>query len=105
MSECPFNDKLRLSRLTLLGDGSTAMRVPFIPLHLFAGYQYVPLPEIDGHYGDDIRETHSMGFSLGIKENISIQGSVDNCSWKFEGTNENFNKFSLGVSIHDIPGF
>ena len=83
----------------------TAMRVPFIPLHLFAGYQHIPFPEIDGHYGDDARETYSMGFSLGIKENISIQGSADNCSWKFEGLNESFNKFSLGISIHDIPRF
>ena len=39
------------------------------------------------------------------KENISIQGSADNSSWKFEGLKESFDKFSLGISIHDIPGF
>tara|TARA_Y100001970_G_scaffold279534_1_gene387058 strand:- start:3307 stop:4491 length:1185 start_codon:yes stop_codon:yes gene_type:complete len=83
----------------------TAMRVPLIPLHLFAGYQYTPFPEANGHYGDDIREMYSLGFSLGVKQNISIQGSANTYSWKFNGLNETFNKFSIGVCINTIPGF
>jgi len=81
----------------------TAMRVPFIPLNLLAGYQYTPFPEVEGHYGDDARETYSLGFSLGIKQNISIQGAIDNYFWKFNGLDESFNKFSVGISVHNIP--
>ena len=82
----------------------TAIRVPFFPLHIFAGYQYTPFPEKNGHYGDDVRENYSLGFSFAVKKNIAIQGSLNTYSWTFAGLNENFNKFSLGVSIYDIPG-
>ena len=82
----------------------TALRVPFFPLHLFAGYQYTPFPEENGHYGDDIREGYSFGFSFAVKRNIALQGSMDTYSWTFEGLNENLKRFSLGISIYDIPG-
>ena len=101
-----INEEIRKNfHQTLSHHIGTAMRVPLIPLHIFAGYQYTPFPEVDGHYGDDIRETYSMGFSLAVKKNVSIQGSFDTHSWEFEGLDESFDKISLGVSIHDISGF
>ena len=82
----------------------TAMRLPLVPLHLFAGYQYMPVPFSD-QYDNDIRESYSFGVSVAIKKNITLQGSYDSYSWGFEGSPESFDKISMGISLHDISGF
>jgi len=89
---------------TLSHHFGTAMRLPLIPVHLFAGYQYMPVP-FSGQYDNDIRESYSIGVSVAIKKNITLQGSYDSFSWGFEGSPESFDKISVGISLHDISGF
>ena len=79
------------------------MRVPIIPVHIFAGYQYLPTPSKDS-YSNNLRESYSLGFSVALKKNFTLQGSYDTYSWKFNGSPENYDKFSIGVSLHNIPG-
>ena len=90
---------------TLAHHMGIAIRVPFIPLHLFSGYQIIPFPEKNGHYGDDIRENYSMGFSLAVTNNVSIQGLYNTCLWEFKGNPETYDKVSIGISFNDIPRF
>ena len=45
-----------------------------------------------------------LKLSLFEFKNIAIQGSANTYSWTFDGLNENLNRFSLGISIYDIPG-
>ena len=80
------------------------MRLPLVPVYLFAGYQYMPVPFSD-QYDNDIRESYSIGVSIAIKKNITLQGSYDSYSWGFEGLPESFDKISVGISLHDISGF
>ena len=80
-----------------------AMRLPILPIHLFAGYQYLPTP-FKNEYDNDVRESYSLGFSIALKKNFTLQGSYDTSSWSFKGLPESYNKFSMGISLHDIPG-
>jgi len=89
---------------TLSHHFGAAMRFPFIPIHLFTGYQHIPVPFSD-QYDDNIQESYSFGVSIAIKNNITLQASYDSYSWKFEGSPESFNKISVGISLHDISGF
>ena len=85
-----------------------AMRLPIIPVHLFAGYQYLPVPfspSSNQMYFNDIRESYSFGVSVAIKKNITLQGSYDSYSWEFGESPESFDKISVGISLHDISGF
>ncbi len=80
-----------------------ALRLPFFPIHIFAGYQMLPVP-FNGMYDKNIRESLSSGATIKIKDNIMLQCSYENFFWDYQGEHENFNKLSLGISIHDIPG-
>lgn len=80
-----------------------AVRAPIIPLHLFGGYQSMPVP-FEGVYDDNLRESFSVGFAFRIKDSIMLQGSYESFFWGYEGLSESFDKLSFGISIHDIPG-
>jgi len=80
-----------------------AMRVPVIPVHLFAGYQILPVPFSD-QYDNDLRESFSFGCSIAVKKNVTLQASYDNYTWNFDGSPESFDKISIGISLHEIPG-
>ncbi len=80
-----------------------AIRIPIFPLHLFGGYQSMPVP-FDGGYDSNLRESFSLGYTYNIKDNIMLQGSYENFIWSYEGVAESFDKLSFGISIHDIPG-
>ena len=88
---------------TLCHHFGTAMRLPVVPAHLFAGYQYLPVP-FSGQYDNNIRESFSFGVSVAIKKNITLQASYDSYMWNFEGSPESFDKISVGISLHEIPG-
>ena len=90
-------------RETLIHHFGGAMRLPMIPVHLFAGYQYLPTPFKDS-YSNNLRESYSLGFSVALKKNFTLQGSYDTYSWEFNGLPESYDKFSIGVSLHNIPG-
>tara|TARA_B100001146_G_C16155147_1_gene423030 strand:- start:252 stop:1397 length:1146 start_codon:yes stop_codon:yes gene_type:complete len=87
---------------TLIHHIGGAMRLPIIPAHLFAGYQYLPTPFKDSY--NNLRESYSLGFSVAIKKNFTLQGSYDTYFWEFNGSPESYDKFSIGVSLHNIPG-
>ena len=80
-----------------------AMRVPVLPVHLFAGYQILPVP-FSNQYDNNLRESFSFGCSIAIKKNVTLQASYDNYMWNYDGSPENFDKVSIGVSLHEIPG-
>ena len=90
-------------KATLIHHIGGAMRLPIIPIHLFAGYQYLPTP-FKNLYNEDLRESYSLGFSVALKKNVTLQGSYDTYFWKFNGSPENYDKFSIGLSLHNIPG-
>jgi len=80
-----------------------AMRVPVLPVHLFAGYQILPVP-FSNQYDNNLRESFSFGCSVAIKKNVTLQASYDNYIWNYDGSPENFDKISIGISLHEIPG-
>ena len=76
-----------------------ALHLPALPIHLYAGYQYLPV-SFFGVYNDDLRQAYSTGFSYMIQKNFSIQGSYVNYLWKYENEPERFNKLSVGIVMH-----
>ena len=81
-----------------------AMRLPILPVHIFAGYQYLPTPSKLEPYNNNLRESYSLGFSVALKKNVALQGAYDTYFWKFNDSPESYDKFSIGLSLHDIPG-
>jgi len=77
----------------------TAIHTPFIPLHLYAGYQILPEP-----HSDENRNVISGGFSYLIKQQISIHGSYQMYYWDHESNgstlSEDWNQIILGTSLH-----
>ena len=53
---------------------------------------------------NNLRESFSFGCSVAIKKNVTLQASYDNYIWNYDGSPENFDKISIGVSLHEIPG-
>ena len=80
------------------------MKLPKIPMNLFAGYQYIPTP-FSGTYDNDVRHAYNFGISNSLQKNITLQGSYDSYIWKVEESSESFNRLSVGISLHDISGF
>ena len=78
-----------------------AVHIPKFPLHLFAGYQYLPVP-FENQYNNNIRQSYSCGFSFMIQKNISLQSSWSKYMWDYEGNPESYEKVSLGFSIHSL---
>ena len=76
-----------------------ALHLPVLPIHLYAGYQYLPV-SFSNIYNDDLRQSYSTGFSYMIQKNFSIQGSYVNYLWKYENESERFNKLSVGIVMH-----
>ena len=72
-----------------------------IPIHLFGGYQYLPVP-FDNQYGNNIRQSYSYGISFMIQPNISIQTSYNKYEWDYEGSPESYEKISFGISLHSL---
>jgi hypothetical protein len=81
-----------------------AIKLPKIPVNLFTGYQYIPTP-FSGIFDGDVRHTYNFGISVALQKNITLQGSYDSCSWKVGESSNNFDRISVGISLHDISGF
>jgi hypothetical protein len=81
-----------------------AIKLPKIPVNLFTGYQYIPTP-FSGIFDGDVRHTYNFGVSVALQKNITLQGSYDSCSWKVGESSNNFDRISVGISLHDISGF
>ncbi len=85
---------------TILHHFGGAIHVPFLPLHLYGGYQILPEP-----HSDENRNVISGGFSYLVKQQISIHGAYQMYYWDYETNNgsiinENWNQLVMGMSIH-----
>ena len=76
-----------------------ALHLPILPIHIYAGYQYLPVA-FSNIYNSDARQSYSTGFSYMIQENFSIQASYVQYFWKYENEPENFDKLSVGIAMH-----
>ncbi len=77
-----------------------ALHMPFLPLHLYGGYQILPEP-----HSDKNRNVISGGFSYLIKQQISIHGAYQRYYWDYETDNgsiinETWDQIVLGMSVH-----
>ncbi|MEA3500077.1 MAG: hypothetical protein U9R41_03535 [Candidatus Marinimicrobia bacterium] len=77
-----------------------ALHMPFLPLHLYGGYQILPEP-----HSDKTRNIISGGFSYLIKQQISIHGAYQRYDWDYETNNgsiinETWDQIILGMSLH-----
>ena len=85
---------------TILHKFGGAIHVPFLPLHLYGGYQILPEPQSDKN-----KNVISGGFSYLIKQQISIHGAYQRYYWDYETDNgsilnENWSQIVLGMSVH-----
>ena len=100
-----INDEIRSTfSSTISHHFGGAMKLPKIPMNLFAGYQYIPTP-FSGTYDNDVRHAYNFGISVSLQKNITLQGSYDSYIWEVEESSESFNRLSVGISLHDISGF
>ena len=76
-----------------------ALHIPILPIHVYGGYQYLPVPFLNV-YNFDLRQSYSTGFSFMIQENFSIQGSYVKYFWEYKNEPEYFEKLSLGIAMH-----
>jgi hypothetical protein len=76
-----------------------ALHIPVLPIHIYAGYQYLPV-SFSSVYNNDLRQSYSTGFSYMVQENFSIQASYVNYFWEYENQLEEFDKFSIGIAMH-----
>ncbi|MBT3250391.1 MAG: hypothetical protein HN367_01155 [Candidatus Marinimicrobia bacterium] len=76
-----------------------AVHLPMFPMHLYGGYQYLPVP-YTGDFDDDKRESISAGFSFMLNQQFSLHGSWTNYFWKNDGLKENYSQSVFGVSLH-----
>ena len=78
-----------------------AYNFPNMPIHLFAGYEYLPVP-FENQYGNNLRQSYSCGFSFMIQKNISLQSSYNKYNWIYDGSPESYEKVSFGISLHSL---
>ena len=76
-----------------------AIHLPILPIHIYAGYQRLPVA-FQNVYNSDLRQSYSTGFSYMIQENFSIQGSYLKYFWTYGNQPEFFEKMSLGIAMH-----
>ena len=76
----------------------TSIRIPFTPVKFLAGYEYLPVP-FSSLYDSNIRESYSVGFSMPIHKNISLEGSYVNYTWGYMGIDESYDKYSFGINL------
>ncbi len=81
-----------------------AAHLPWAPVHLYAGYQYLPAPYGDA-YKDDRRQSVSGGASYLLNQQFSLHSSLTNYFWSYKNGAGNFDKESnqmivFGASLH-----
>ncbi len=75
------------------------VHLPMLPMHIYGGYQYLPVP-YSGYYDNDLREVVSAGFSMMLNQHFSIHGSWQDYYWKYLGEPEDYQQIAFGVSLH-----
>lgn len=59
-----------------------AVHLPWLPLHLYCGYQYLPAP-YEESYVDDSRQSVSFGASYLLNQQFSLHSSISNYFWDY----------------------
>ena len=76
-----------------------AVHPPWIPLHLYTGYQYMPT-QYSGSYNSDRRQSLSFGMSYVLNQQMSVHSSYTRYFWQFDGEDESFIQYVFGFSLH-----
>ena len=76
-----------------------AVHPPWIPLHVYTGYQYMPT-QYSGAYDGNRRQSLSFGLSYVLNQQMSIHTSSTRYYWKYLGEKENFTQLVFGFSLH-----
>ena len=86
-----------------------AIKLRDSPINLFSGYQYIPSPfnSVDEENINEVfaRYSYNFGISLSLQKNITIQGSYENYNVDINDESNNFERISIGMSLHDLSGF
>lgn len=86
-------------RATLSHHLGAAGHLPWLPLHLYAGYQYLPVP-FEGDYSGDRRQSVSLGGSYLLNQQFSLHSSHSHYFWKYDGHAESYDMLVFGTSFH-----
>ncbi len=84
---------------TLTHHIGAAFHPMLLPMHFYAGYQYMPVP-YRGNYDSNRRQMASLGFSYLLTQQFSVHGSYANYFWKYRDAEESFTQLIAGVSMH-----
>jgi len=81
-----------------------AAHLPWLPLHLYAGYQYLPTP-YGGSYVEDRRQSVSGGMSYLLNQQFSLHASITQYFWTFQNLDYSTEKersqmVLFGASLH-----
>lgn len=93
------NDIESVFRSTVKHHFGIAGHLPWIPLHLYSGYQYLPV-SFEDVYDENRRQSYSFGFSYMLNHSFSLHGSFAHYFWKYRGQDESFNQLVFGASLH-----
>jgi len=90
-----FNDSLKSTLTHHLG---AALHLPSLPLHLYGGYQYMPVPY--AFYDGNVKQSLSGGASYLLNQQFSIHSSFSHYFWRYEGDAESYDMLVVGTSFH-----
>jgi hypothetical protein len=81
-----------------------AAHLPWLPLHLYAGYQDLPAPFGGVYYGDR-RQSLSGGLSYLLNQQFSLHWSFTNYFWKYRSSDGSYDREQnrmvvFGSSLH-----
>jgi len=86
-------------RPTLTHHLGGAAHLPWLPLHLYAGYQYMPVP-FTGVYASNLRQSLGFGASYLLSQQFSVHSSYSDYFWRYSGKWEDYQMLLFGVSLH-----
>jgi hypothetical protein len=86
-------------RSTLTHHLGAAAHLPWLPLHIYAGYQFMPVP-FTGVYENNRRQSLSLGSSYLLNQQLSIHSSYSYYFWKYKGDAEKYSMLAFGASFH-----
>ncbi|MCK5521422.1 MAG: hypothetical protein KAI81_09935, partial [Candidatus Marinimicrobia bacterium] len=72
-----------------------ALHLPFLPLHLYGGYQILPDP-----YGDTAKHGISFGLSYLLQQQLSINAAYQKQYWEVDGIDQEWNQSTLSLNLH-----
>ena len=73
----------------------TALHLPFLPLHLYGGFQLLPEP-----HSTIVRTGTSFGLSYMFQQQLSLNYSWQEQHWDYEGSKEQWSQSSLSLNLH-----